>query len=529
MRDDKRRAAFHELVHTCLHDGLGAGVDGARGLVQNHRRRIGDGGACDRDQLALALRQLRAVASEHGVVAVGQAGDKVVRARELGCRDALLVCGIQVAVADVVHHGTGEQVHVLQYDAQRTTQVGLANLVDVDAVVADLAVGDVIEAVDEVGDRRLAGTSGTDKCDLLTRLGVYGHAVQHLVVGRVAKVNVVHDQVATQRHVLDLTGRAVRVLPRPHAGVMVGLLELPGLGVYLRVDERHVTLVGLGLLVEQLKDTLGAGEAHDHGVDLHRDLADLAAELLGHVEERYHHGNRERQARDAQVGHAQRQEDAACQRDQHVEQIAQVHEDGHQDVGVHVGLLRDLEEFFVALIKVGLGGGLVAECLDDLLTVHDLLDMALDHAELGLLRNEEVRGVGAEQLGHKGHKGDAGDDDQAHPHAVIQHDKEHGDDDDGRHEQVGHRLADHLAKCVDVVGVVAHDVAALVRVEVANRQVLHAVEHLLTQLLERALRDDGHGAVPEQRRGDAYGIDAAEGGHKLQNLGLRGRPVARLP
>ena len=155
--------------------------------------------------------------------------------------------------------------------------------------------------------------------------------------------------------------------------------------------------------------------------------------------------------------------------------------------------------------------------------------MALDHAELGLLRDKEARGVGAEQLGHKGHKGDAGDDDQAHPHAVVQHDEEHGDDDDDRHEQVGQRLADHLTQRVDVVGVVAHDVAALVRVEVADRQVLHAVEHLFAQLLERALRDDGHGAVPEERGGDAHGVDAAEGGHELQNLGLRGRPVARLP
>ena len=171
----------------------------------------------------------------------------------------------------------------------------------------------------------------------------------------------------------------------------------------------------------------------------------------------------------------------------------------------------------------------MAERLDDLLAVHDFLDMALDHAELGLLRDKEARGVGAEQLGHKGHKGDAGNDDQAHPRAVVQHDEEHGDDDDDRHEQVGQRLADHLAQRVDVVGVVAHDVAALVCVEVTDRQVLHAVEHLLAQLLERALRDDGHGAVPEERRGDAHGIDAAEGGHKLQDLGLRGRPVARLP
>ena len=130
--------------------------------------------------------------------------------------------------------------------------------------------------------------------------------MQHLVVGRVAKVDVVHDQVAAQRYVLDLAGCAVRMFPRPHAGVVVRLLELPSLGVHLRVDECHVAFVGFGLLVDELKDTVGAGEAHDHGVDLLRDLADLSTELLGHVEERHHDGDGQRHARDAQVGHAQR-------------------------------------------------------------------------------------------------------------------------------------------------------------------------------------------------------------------------------
>ena len=150
----------------------------------------------------------------------------------------------------------------------------------------------------------------------------------------------------------------------------------------------------------------------------------------------------------------------------------------------------------------------MAERLDDLLTVHDLLDMALDHAELGLLRNEEARGVGAEQLGHKGHKGDAGDDDQAHPHAVVQHDKEHRDDDDDRHEQVGQRLADHLTQRVDVVGVVAHDIAALVRVEVADRQGLLVGEHVVADLLQRALLHGDDDPLPQPTAENAGRIQA---------------------
>ena len=75
----------------------------------------------------------------------------------------------------------------------------------------------------------------------------------------------------------------------------------------------------------------------------------------------------------------------------------------------------------------------------------------------------------------------------------------------------------------------AHDVAALVRVEVADRQVLHAVEHLLAQLLERALRDDGHRAVPEERGEHAYGVDAGKRRGQAQNLRTCCLPVAGLP
>ena len=59
-----------------------------------------------------------------------------------------------------------------KHDAQRAAQVGLFDLVDVDAVVADFTVGNVIEAVDEVGDRGLARAGRADKGDLLPRLGV---------------------------------------------------------------------------------------------------------------------------------------------------------------------------------------------------------------------------------------------------------------------------------------------------------------------------------------------------------------------
>ena len=206
MSDHKRGASVHERIHAALHDGLGARVDGGRGLVQDHDGRVGHGGARNAHELALALGELRAVVGEHGVVAVRQVLDERVGARQLGGLDALIVRGIQTAVADVVHHRAGEQVDVLQHHSQRTTQVVLVDLVHVDAVVADLAVGDVVKAVDQVGDGGLARAGRTHKGHLLARLGVHAHVVQDLVIGRVAKVNVFHDHIALERHVLDLAG-----------------------------------------------------------------------------------------------------------------------------------------------------------------------------------------------------------------------------------------------------------------------------------------------------------------------------------
>ena len=111
--DHEGGAALHQGVHAVLHQLFRAGVDGGSCLVQNHDGRIGHGRTGNGDQLPLTLGQTGAVAREHGVVAIGQAGDEVVGVCQLRRVDALFVSGIQLAVANVVHHRAGEQVGVL--------------------------------------------------------------------------------------------------------------------------------------------------------------------------------------------------------------------------------------------------------------------------------------------------------------------------------------------------------------------------------------------------------------------------------
>ena len=118
VRDNEYRAAVHQAVHACLHDGLGARVDRAGRLVENHDRRVGYRRAGDREQLTLALRQAAAVPVNYGIVAVRQTADKVIRTRQLSRRHDFLVRCIQIAVADVVADGAGEQVGILKHDAE---------------------------------------------------------------------------------------------------------------------------------------------------------------------------------------------------------------------------------------------------------------------------------------------------------------------------------------------------------------------------------------------------------------------------
>ena len=193
---------------------------------------------------------------------------------------------------------------------------------------------------------------------------------------------------------------------------------------------------------------------------------------------------------------------AAGKRHDDIHQVAEVHEDGAERVGVHVRRAARLVEAAVAHVEVLLRGVLVAEDLDDALAVHDLLDVALDDADLLLLRHEVARRAASELLGHVGHEEHASNDDQAHPDAVVDHDGDDRAAGDKRERDVGQRLADHLAQRVDVVGVVTHDVAALVLVKEADWQVLHVTKELLAELLERALRDDGHRAGPGEVEGE---------------------------
>ena len=279
MGNDKGGAPLHQSVHAVLHQLLGTSINGRGSLVQNQGRRVRHSRTGNGQQLALPLAQVSAVPGEHGLIAVRQPADEAVGVGQLGRLDALFIGGVQLAIADVIHHSAGKQVGVLEHNSQRPAEIRLFDFVDVDAVVPDFAVGNVVKAVNQVGDGGFSCAGGADKGNFLTRLGIKADVVEYYFVFAVAKVHMVQHHAPFQLGVGDGAGGFVGVFPSPEVGAGIGFGE-PAVFVHLGVDQFHIAIIGFGGLVHQLKHTLGAGGGVYHKVHLLAHLGDGVGKAL---------------------------------------------------------------------------------------------------------------------------------------------------------------------------------------------------------------------------------------------------------
>ena len=309
--------------------------------------------------------------------------------------------------------------------------------------------------------------------------------MQHVLALNVGKVDVGQAHVAAQGSI-GQAAVAVRVLPCPFAGALccLGQAAVRVLGDVYKSD---IAVVCLGLLIHQGKDAPCTRTCHDDGVYLLGEGIDVAGELLCHIKERNKDSDIENLAGNTEVRSTCQQQYAADQRKHDIEDIAYVADDRTEDAGVGVRLEAVVTELVVYAVKVLNALRLVAEHLDDLLAIHHLLHKAFGIGNGALLFHEEARRAAAEALGNEEHKHYACKQHESHPYAEVQHDREHD-----QHYRAGlykrrQRLADKHAQGVDVVCVMAHDIAVLMGVKIADGQILHVVEHLAAELVKVAL------------------------------------------
>ena len=116
--DDKDGSALHQVIHALFNQPFCPGIDAAGGFVQNQDRRIGYGCPGDGQQLALPLGKSLAVPGDPGVISFWHPSDKRVGVGQNRCLAYFLIGGVQFSKPDIVGNGTGEQMGILQDDAQ---------------------------------------------------------------------------------------------------------------------------------------------------------------------------------------------------------------------------------------------------------------------------------------------------------------------------------------------------------------------------------------------------------------------------
>src|SRR5262249_30345799 len=163
--DDQDGAALPDASHVVLDDPLAFIVERARGLIEDQDARVGDECAGNRDALALAAGQARAPLAHHGVVALGELQNELVRAGKLRRGHDVFGRRPWIGKCNVVPNRPVEKHVFLQHHADLAAQPRDIDHRKIDAVDQHAPGFRHVEALNQLGQRRLAGPGRPDDAD----------------------------------------------------------------------------------------------------------------------------------------------------------------------------------------------------------------------------------------------------------------------------------------------------------------------------------------------------------------------------
>ena len=187
------------------------------------------------------------------------------------------------------------------------------------------------------------------------------------------------------------------MLPGPDTRALRGILSRLPSAVCSGIHQLHIAFVGFRRLIHQAEYALRACQRHDDGVEL-LDTCEMGwLKLLLNVQKGCQPAQRK-------AARAEERQQRAEDGREHIAEVADVGHDGHEDIGIAVGVIGTVGQRVVQRVKPGDALILVAEYLDDLLALHHLLDIAVDRAQIALLRYEICAGPARELFGGEQHK-----------------------------------------------------------------------------------------------------------------------------
>ena len=188
----------------------------------------------------------------------------------------------------------------------------------------------------------------------------------------VAEVHIVKDNIALQLFVGDCAIRLMGMPPGPQARPP-GCFRQGSVRLFLHIDQLHIAVVRLRLLIQQLENALRPGYGHDDAVELLADLGDG----LGEVSVQIQIGD---QSAEGQAPHAVQGQDRSQHSAQHIADVPQVSVDRHEDIGDFICVFGALPQLLIDFPEGVYILPLMAEYLGNLLPLHHLLDVGVDLA-----------------------------------------------------------------------------------------------------------------------------------------------------
>ena len=217
MGDGDHGLAGHQPGEALLDRRFHFRVERRGRLVEDEDRRILEEHAGDGDALALAAGKLGAALADMRVEAlpapmVRKAGHERIGMRLTDRIAHRVFAGIRPAVEHVLADRAVQQRGVLRDEADLLAQRILRDLRDILPVDDDAAGLDVVEAQQQVGDRRFAGARAADEADLLAGLYRQRQVLDDAALLAVVERDVLEADLAARHLQLHRVGRVDEIL-----------------------------------------------------------------------------------------------------------------------------------------------------------------------------------------------------------------------------------------------------------------------------------------------------------------------------
>ena len=172
VRDGDHGLAFHQFKEVFLDRGFDFGVKRGGRLVEDQDRRVLQEDARDGDALALAAGEFHAALADMRLEAAAALGvfkrfDEIAGGGLADRGADFVIGGAGAAIGDVLADGAVKQGRVLRHHTDLCPEGFLRDLGDVLTVHEDAAAFGVVEAQQQVGQRRLARAGAPNEADLL--------------------------------------------------------------------------------------------------------------------------------------------------------------------------------------------------------------------------------------------------------------------------------------------------------------------------------------------------------------------------